>query len=382
MANGNVIGGLVGGFASGYAQGQELEHKRKREEREAEEHKLNKKIKELGIGRMEKEQPILDKELQVRGATADYNLNEQKFRNTMQAFEQETRKLLEENKRSQATMDSTRLQAGQQNLPDELRVAREKLNAEVLESTKRSTANIWHVLKLGDHDRAVKMYNDSAVVLPGDKAKGFTIEEVDVPASGDQPARKAQFLVVEPESKGGKVRRIPITVLEQLEQQYGAKYEKAGNNIVRINRDGTTTPVYEAEAYGHTPDGDIYSKRTGEVRNPAAAGIGGAGPGPAPRPSSGAAKRLDERVKMAIDKVILPRFGGRFEGGMFFPDEANKEVALRATELAGGYVRGGMDPEAAGKKAVDEALREKALKDQTKPKPGSGGYGGPTPWKK
>lgn len=151
--------------------------------------------------------------------------------------------------------------------------------------------------------------------------------------------------------------------------------QKVGDKaIVRVNADGTATPLYEADQYGNTPDGDIYSKRTGEKKTPAADGVN---PPPAPKLGSHEAARIDARVKMSIDKVILPKYGGRFEGGMFFPDEANKDVALRATELAGQLVRQGVDPEAAGAQAVAQAEREKALK----PKPG-GKYEGPTPWKK
>jgi hypothetical protein len=86
---------------------------------------------------------------------------------------------------------------------------------------------------------------------------------------------------------------------------------------------------------------------------------------------------------MAIDKVIMPRFGGRFEGGLFFPEEANKDVATRATAIAGQLIRGGMDPEAAGVKAVEQAEREKELEAAGGAKPGAGGKPSfPTPWKR
>lgn len=153
-----------------------------------------------------------------------------------------------------------------------------------------------------------------------------------------------------------------------------ARFKKVGDNLLRVNQDGTATPIYEANQYGATPDGDIYSKRTGDKKPEAASGVNGGTPKPGPR----AQARVDDRVKMAIDKVILPKYGGRFEGGMFFPDEANKDVALRATELAGNLVRQGVDPEAAGSQAIAQAEREKLLK----PKPGADPYKGQTPWKK
>ena len=361
----------MGAFAAGLGTGALTAHKIdtgvKREKREAAMHGVQLESEQMKLERMKKEGPVLDKEIQVRGAKADFDLAEQNFSKEMQAFEQQTRKLLAQTQQQQAV-------AGQQRLPDELKVAREDLNSKVLESVKRQTANIWGVAKLGNTDMALEMYNGSMLVEPGQKAKALRFEEVDVPGVDGKPGTKAKVMVIEPDTKGGKPRKIPVNALEQLYQQYGAKYEKVGNDIVRIGRDGSTTPVYQADKFAHTTDGDIYSTRTG---NPAAGGIN-PGAGGTPPPGSGRAKKIDDRVKMAIDKVIMPKFGGRFEGGLFFPDEANKNVALRATELAGQYVRGGMDPEAAGAKAVKEAEREQALKPRN---PGDG-YNGPKPWKK
>jgi hypothetical protein len=361
----------LGSFAAGLGTGALTAHKIdtgiKREKREETEFGLRKQILELGVDRAKKEQPVLDKELQVRGAKADFDLAEQKFTGEMQAFEQQTRRVLAQTQQQQAV-------AGQQRLPDELRVAREDLNNKVLEAVKRQTANIWGVAKMGNTDMALEMYNGSMLVEPGQKAKAIRFEEVDVPGADGKPGTKAKVMVIEPEAKGGKARKIPVTALEQLYQQYGAKYEKVGNDIVRVGRDGTVTPVYQTDKFQHTPDGDVYSERTGNLRHPAAGGLGGG----TPAPGSGRAKKIDDRVKMAIDKVIMPKFGGRFEGGLFFPDEKNKDIALRATELAGQYVRGGMDPEAAGAKAVKDAEREQALK----PKNPGDGYNGPKPWKK
>lgn len=374
------LGAFAEGLASGLQTAQTLHLRDKRETRDQEQHGQLKRIREIGIGRLEKEQPVLDKELQVRGAKADFDLSEQTFNTEMQAFEQETRRLLSKNKRGQATLQAGETEAAITNQPDELAVRREELNNKVLEAVKRQTANIWSVAKLGNVEMALDMYNNSMLVQPGQKAKGFKIEEVDVPGANGAPATKAKVLVIE--GADGKMSKIPVQALEALEGQFGAKYEKVGNSIVRIGRDGKTTPVYQQDKFQHTPDGDIYSETTGDLKTPAAGGINGAGG--SPRPGSGAAKRIDERVKMAIDKVIMPKYGGRFEGGMFFPDEANKDIALRATELAGEYVRGGMHPEAAGAKAVRDAEREEALRNtdprnKDKPKP-DGGYSGPRPW--
>lgn len=62
-------------------------------------------------------------------------------------------------------------------------------------------------------------------------------------------------------------------------------------------------------------------------------------------------------------KVLASRYGGKFEGGMWFPDEANKDVALRANQLLEEklaqpqYQGKPMDAAAA---AAQQAEREKA----------------------
>jgi len=349
------------GFAGGFGMGKKFqyldsaeERAKAKEGREAETHDIDMKTRKLGLARQEKEQDVLDKELAVRGAKADFNLNEQRFLGDMQQFEQETRRLLEKNKRTQAGMEARSLSAAAANQPDELKLARDQLSEKIVDSFKRQTA---------------------------EKAKDFRLE-----GEGDQ-----RVLVVVPKGKGQE-RRIPVSALEQLENQYGAKYEKAGSSIVRIGRDGKVVPVYEGgkevAAIGDT--GELFVKKGpgAGTRIPAAGGLGGedgaGGGGSGPLPSSQAASRIDNRVKMAIDKVIMPRYGGRFEGGLFFPDEANKDVATRATQIAGELVRRGMAPEAAGVKAVEQAEREKKLKEAggAAGAGGAGEYSGPKPWKR
>jgi len=388
MAGGSVFGGFMEGFAGGFGMGKKFqyldsaeERAKAKEGREAETHDIDMKTRKLGLARQEKEQDVLDKELAVRGAKADFNLNEQRFLGDMQQFEQETRRLLEKNKRTQAGMEARSLSAAAANQPDELKLARDQLSEKIVDSFKRQTANLWSLLKTGNKSIALELYNNSHVVAPAEKAKDFRLE-----GEGDQ-----RVLVVVPKGKGQE-RRIPVSALEQLENQYGAKYEKAGSSIVRIGRDGKVVPVYEGgkevAAIGDT--GELFVKKGpgAGTRIPAAGGLGGedgaGGGGSGPLPSSQAASRIDNRVKMAIDKVIMPRYGGRFEGGLFFPDEANKDVATRATQIAGELVRRGMAPEAAGVKAVEQAEREKKLKEAggAAGAGGAGEYSGPKPWKR
>lgn len=58
--------------------------------------------------------------------------------------------------------------------------------------------------------------------------------------------------------------------------------------------------------------------------------------------------------------TIQQHFGGRFEGGTYFPDEANKSVALRAQELLEEKLADGGTPMASAKRAIEQAEREKA----------------------
>jgi hypothetical protein len=133
------------------------------------------------------------------------------------------------------------------------------------------------------------MYNDSGLVEPGHKAKSMKFDEVDAPGP-DGTTKKVKVLSIEGED--GKIMRVPAEKLDALEQQFGATYQKVGNAIVRINRDGTTTPVYEAtEAGANSETGDIYYKKgpkAGQVATPAAAG------GINPRPGGKEAARIDE----------------------------------------------------------------------------------------
>lgn len=375
MANTSPFGGFVQGFAGGYGLQRQFTREDAREKREAakeersaEAHKQAMTLGTLGIKKAEAELPVIEKELQVRGAKADFDLVEQGFQQEMQGFEQKTRRLLAQNKQRAASIEGGALAAQQRNQPDELAVAREELNNNVLNGMRRQTANLWSVLKLGNKTAALEMYNGSNLVAPGEKAKDFRIE-----GEGDK-----RVLVVIPEGKG-KERRLPVKALDALENQFGAKYEKVDNNIVRIGRDGSITPIYQGGTeVGETEAGGLYYKKGPQAgqRIPAAGGIGTPD---TPAPGSKAAGRIDDRVKMAIDKVIMPRYGGRFEGGLFFPDEANKDVATRATQLAGEMIRQGTDPEVAGVKAIEQAERERAIRD---PKQGGGPYKGPTPWRR
>lgn len=369
------LGALAGGFAGGFVTGSKLKMENEREKRAADEHDTKQKIAQYTLKDLERAQPIKDKETQLRGAQLDFQQGEQSFRQSMQDFEQGTRRLLSQGARTQAQTAVNAAGAAAERQPDELALARNDLSARIGDAVQRQAATVWNVLKMGDTARARKMLNDSQLLIPGERVSDFKLEDLEVP-DGKGGKTRAKFMTMIPESPGAPPKRIPVAQLEALSNRYGAKYEKVGNSLVRVDANGTATPLYESEQYMSVPENSsVVSKRTGLP--PAGAAAGGVMPSP-----SAARKETthqDTRVKMAIDKVILPKYGGRFEGGMFFPDEKNKDVAVRAITIAGELVRAGMAPEAAGAEAINRAEREKALGTVA---PSSSGYSGPTPWRK
>ncbi len=254
---------------------------------------------------------------------------------------------------------------------------------------EQQLARIWSLAKLGDAEGAVKLMNTSRLIAPGREFSG--VEAGSVPALGNdgkplmgadgKPVMEKVVRFKAADDKGDMF--VPANALDALATKHSTKVEKVGNNLVRLGADGKATPLYEPDQYRlNTETGVPFSQRTGLPR--AADGVVAPGAAPGGTPGSRRAENhVDDRVKMAIDKVILPTFGGRFEGGMFFPDEKNKDVALRATQIAGELIRGGMHPEAAGVQAVERAKREKAMADATRPGGGGapGAYTGPTPWR-
>ena len=54
-------------------------------------------------------------------------------------------------------------------------------------------------------------------------------------------------------------------------------------------------------------------------------------------------------------KVLQSRYGGRFEGGMWFPDEKNRDVAVRAHTAFEKRIASGMTPMAAADAAIRDA---------------------------
>ena len=59
--------------------------------------------------------------------------------------------------------------------------------------------------------------------------------------------------------------------------------------------------------------------------------------------------------KVARD-IIQKNYAGHFEGGMWFPDEENKEVALNAMDIAAEKRKRGVPPDRAAREAIAAAV--------------------------
>lgn len=365
------LGAFAAGLGTGAVTAQGIKLREDEATRKKEAHRVDMETKNIQLDRMRKEQPVLDKELQLRGAKADFDITEQSFKRELQDFEQGTRRLLSQTQRTEAQTASGAATANLQNQPDQLAVAREELNNKVLESTLRQTANIYRVAKMGATDSALELYNKSGLVEPGQRAKAMRFEEIDVPGRDGAPAQKAKVLSIEGED--GKLRRIPVSRLEALEQQFGATYKQVGNAIVRIGRDGKTTPIYEATEIDHIPDtGELYHKKGPQAgtRIPAAGGLNGDA---APRPGTPAAARVDERVTKG--RVVIDKYFGISDlSGL----DAQSQPAYNAiVARMGGLIRGGTDPEKAANTAIleqkDGRLNPDGTPKAAAPKPAAGG---------
>jgi len=77
--------------------------------------------------------------------------------------------------------------------------------------------------------------------------------------------------------------------------------------------------------------------------------------------------------------VLKERYGGKFEGGVWFPDEKNKDVGLRAMQIYEQKVSTKIPPVEAAKQAAEQAEREQATGKlpigQAPESPGASGTG-------
>lgn len=69
--------------------------------------------------------------------------------------------------------------------------------------------------------------------------------------------------------------------------------------------------------------------------------------------------------------ILQSHFGGRFEGGMWFPDDENKEVAMNAIELASDLIKEGESPQRAANIAAEKAKQGALPKSRRTAVPGA-----------
>jgi hypothetical protein len=340
----------------------------------------------LKLQRSRAEQPVIDKELEVRGAQADYNLTETEFKRSMQDFENETKKVQSGAARTQAQIAAGAATGEQQRQPGELAVKHEEMTNNLLTSTLRQTANIYRIAKLGNMDAAVQMYNDSGLVDPGQKAKSMKFDEIDAPAA-DGTTKKVKVLSIEGED--GKIRHVPADKLEALDQQFGATYQKAGNNIVRINRDGT-------DDAGVRGDGSRRQRRDrrsllqegpeGRARWRTPAAAGGVNRDPAARKRRGSMsaspRAASSSTSISASRVHQARRGGaaglQRSGGAHGRAYARRHGSGEGGE-SGRAGTEGRPPQS--RRHAEGRSSSGARRSGWGPAPVAG-YAGPTPWKK
>ncbi|MEW5709851.1 MAG: hypothetical protein AB1830_13250 [Pseudomonadota bacterium] len=348
------------------------------------------RLRQHGIRKMEAEEALMGENTELAKLRQQVERTELEFKQRSapkrQAIEEtklegeaERLPIEQETATTEAKVKRATAKTQEKLLPGQAKIAQATQDTQLQELQERQTANLWTLIKMGDPQGALEALNKSELLFPGRQFSRIVRGSVPVPGEGGKPMVGAdgqpvreEVLRLEP-ADGGDPVFVPVKALEALATKYSTRLEKVGDAIVRLGPGGSVTPVYTQDEFAATDEGAIYSKRTGEVKASAVAS-GGLGSKAGQR----TAKFYDERVKMAISNVILPRYGGRFEGGMFFPDEANKDVATRAVAIAGQLIRSGMEPEQAGVEAIARAEREKAVKEVG----GASGYSGPTPWKR
>lgn len=73
--------------------------------------------------------------------------------------------------------------------------------------------------------------------------------------------------------------------------------------------------------------------------------------------------------------ILQSHFGGRFEGGMWFPDEENKGVAMNAIEMAADLIKEGEQPQRAANIAAEKAKQGALPKSRRTAAPGTAAPG-------
>jgi hypothetical protein len=116
----------------------------------------------------------------------------------------------------------------------------------------------------------------------------------------------------------------------------------------------STTQQTHAEALAESKRHNVETEKTGRITAEAHMKAAEAKQGQ----PKGALTQKD-----GVLHVLQPRYGGKFEGGMWFPDEKNQDVALRAFQIYEQLSSGAnaLAPMEAATQAAQKAEREQAL---------------------
>lgn len=338
---------------------------------------------ELARQRKRDESGLTDRELQLEGLNKDLEITEAGFKKSIQAETQG--------------------------------VVSADLHNQTIEAKLRQTANIWRAFQSGHKDLALEWASKSSLVSPGQNFSDMRLDDSNQKGPDGKPIK---MLTLVPKEEGKQPVQVPVPVLDRLEQQFGAQYKVVDKSLVRIDRTGKVTPLYEPDQFVPNQDSPTgtSSRRTGEPgptrgvrpsqpRVPiAATGTGLAPPGTvqlqpgtpqaamgvqplaaqtpdqidpnAPPPTRRQETHADTRVNHAT--AVVNKYFGISEFTGLEPKNQPKYISI--VNRAGQLVRNGAPPETAANTAIAESVRaEKLQQGGVSGNPGT--YTGPAPWR-
>lgn len=230
-----------------------------------------------GIQRMDDEEASRPQRLQMEQLRRDIERAELEYKQRVQPTEQanadKQRTLAGGNLDTQIalqpgaaelarTTQSTQLDAAkaqQRMQPGQIQLAESQQQDQIRTAREQQLARLWGLYRTGDRSGFLDMLNGSSIVAPGRKFEDVKEVEGTLPTG-----EKVQGIVFVP-GDGKPPIIIPVEQMAALEQKYNTKYEKVGNNLLRIGPNGIT-PVYEQDGYMAVPEGStVASRRTGEI---------------------------------------------------------------------------------------------------------------------
>jgi len=349
------------------------------------------KVMESEGRRREAADKLIDKDTAIKQLRQDIESNELTFQQATQGSEQTIRRSDIEH-RGRLQPGAQRLETIQQGVatgaaeaqqklqPGQVAIAGETQNIQLQTLAEQQTGNLWAMLTVGDKKGTLELLNSSKILYPGRKFTDIQSGVVPVRGADGQPLVENGQPVTERvlrlvSAEGGRDEFVPVKQLEANAQKHGTRYEKVGNNLVKIDRTGKITPAYEQDQYVPVPEGgSVVSRHTGFP--PAAGGVNP--PSPRPPGSDRLTGRIDERVGRG--KGVVDRYFGISEFSGLNPN--NQPKYSKIIERMGVKVRGGQDPEAAATAAINEVNHEEAALAAAGKPGGAAAYSGPAPWRR